>query len=1093
MSAGNPNSTPRNGRIFLKIGIVLTICAAFALAWWQQSEMDRRMRHELLEKALTAERALSPESVAALKGDASDLESPNYQRIKNYLARTRTLYPNVRFLYLLRKLPDGRIIFLVDSEPAESPDYSPPGMVYESASPTMHRTFETLEPVTSGPLPDQWGVWVSALAPVAGLKSSECPVILGLDVDAVIWKAQCHASLWQLILIVAGLLLLASVSFFQLESFLRRKNDLHDAPWWHPEVHLIALGGLLATITLAWVRHDTQRAGIRAEFSDTALRQARLLQMNLQHVSALHLEGLARLFMSSDFVDRDEFSTYTAFLCSRVSALAWLWIPQVSGEKLEQFELAVQGNSSTKFRIWEGATGGKRPARNRLWHYPVCYIAPTNLDNSALGFDHASETTRMSGIQEAIRSRLPSTTDAITPIPYPATTNVMLIYRPVFARSDSNTLSGLVAVAFVPEALITQAVETESQRSIPWTLTDFFQLDSSLEKAIHLASSAGQATSHPLLQEMIAREPSAVFSPILSFDKVYAIAARPSAEFLASHPLDEGPLTLLLGLLLTSLSTLLVGLLSTRQVNLERLIADRTAALRQSESSYRGLFNSIKQAIYIQDMTTRFVDVNQGAALMYGYTREEMIGKMPDFLGAPGRNDLNVIGPLMEKAAKGEPQHIEFWGQRKNGEIFPKEVWLYPGTYFGKEVIVAIATDISERRRAEEEKARIQEHLQQSRKLESIGRLAGGVAHDFNNMLQAILGNASLALEQASDPALVRECLEEVILAGKRSADLTHQLLAFASRQSAYPRVLDVNQTIEAMLKLLRRLIGETIVLEWNPGTELWPIKMDPAQLDQILTNLATNARDAIGSGIAGTISIRTEKMAFTDAGSCKNMPGCQPGEYVMLIVRDNGRGMDEETRQHIFEPFFTTKEVGKGVGLGLATVFGIINQNHGFIHVASEPGKGTTFTIGLQRTHESLASGNVIATKVDDLAGNETILLVEDESAVLRYTAAALAKLGYTILSAETSVSAIELARQHGSKIDLLVTDVVLPDMNGRELTQTLVSISPGLPCLFMSGYTADIIAQQGVVDQGLHFIQKPFQIENLARKIRTILDNKR
>ncbi len=401
--------------------------------------------------------------------------------------------------------------------------------------------------------------------------------------------------------------------------------------------------------------------------------------------------------------------------------------------------------------------------------------------------------------------------------------------------------------------------------------------------------------------------------------------------------------------------------------------------------------------------------------------------------------------------------------------------------------LTVFVVDITERRRAEEEKAKLEEQLRQAHKMESVGRLAGGIAHDFNNMLHAILGNVYLALEEIPLGSPARQSLDEISNCAQRSADLTRQLLAFARQQAIAPKVLDLNKTVEGLLKLLRRLIGEDIHLVWCPASSLWPVKLDPTQMDQILANLCVNARDAING--VGKITIKTERAVFDEAYCAKN-PGFVPGDYLLLAVSDDGCGMDKETLSQIFEPFFTTKSVGKGTGLGLATVYGIVKQNNGFIHVDSHLGKGTTFNIYLPRhAEEASPTQEEIVTQLPKSSG-ETVLVVEDEPAILTMTLRVLDQLGYSALIASTPREAIRLAETQGREIHLLLTDVVMPEMNGRDLARRLVSIHPKLKCLFMSGYTADIIAHRGVLEAGLHFIQKPFLKKDLAVKIREALE---
>jgi len=399
-----------------------------------------------------------------------------------------------------------------------------------------------------------------------------------------------------------------------------------------------------------------------------------------------------------------------------------------------------------------------------------------------------------------------------------------------------------------------------------------------------------------------------------------------------------------------------------------------------------------------------------------------------------------------------------------------------------------LTQDVTERKRAEEEKGKLEDQLQQAQKMESVGRLAGGVAHDFNNMLGVIIGHAELALMRVESDQQIHASLTEILKAGKRSANLTRQLLAFARRQTVVPEVLDLNETVESMLKMLQRLIGEDIQLSWQPKPDLWVVKVDPSQIDQILANLCVNARDAIAG--VGKLSIETGNHVF-DEEYCAGHLGFAPGEYVRLAVSDDGRGMDQETQSHIFEPFFTTKAAGEGTGLGLATVYGIVKQNKGFINVYSEPGKGTTFTIYLPRHAGKVEQAQAEAAAVPTLSGHETILLVEDESAILQMTQKMLEMQGYTVLAASTPGEALHLVSEHAGEIHLLVTDVIMPEMNGRDLAKKLQSLCPSLKYIFMSGYTADVIAHHGVLDEGVAFIQKPFSRQELAAKVRKVLES--
>jgi ligand-binding sensor domain-containing protein/signal transduction histidine kinase len=392
---------------------------------------------------------------------------------------------------------------------------------------------------------------------------------------------------------------------------------------------------------------------------------------------------------------------------------------------------------------------------------------------------------------------------------------------------------------------------------------------------------------------------------------------------------------------------------------------------------------------------------------------------------------------------------------------------------------------LAEREQARDERERLQNQLTQAQKMESIGRLAGGVAHDFNNMLQAILGNAAIAMMEAPDSPSMREPLEEIQKAARRSADLTRQLLAFARQQTIRPVALDLNETVAGMLKMLQRLVDANIRLTFTPGTDLWTVKIDPSQVDQILANLVVNAHHAITG--QGAVTIVTTNLTI-DPLYAGSHPEAIPGDYVVLSVSDTGSGMTAETKAHLFEPFFTTKTVGKGTGLGLATVYGIVKQNQGFINVYSEPGKGAMFRIHLPRCQEAAALAGPTQPSAPP-HGQETILLVEDEPQILIVCERTLQRLGYRVLSAGDPSVAAAIAAAHTGEIHLLLTDIIMPTMNGHELLQTLRKTIPELRCVFMSGYAADTFTQEGIIPVGIHFLSKPFTAESLATTIRTAL----
>jgi two-component system, cell cycle sensor histidine kinase and response regulator CckA len=514
-------------------------------------------------------------------------------------------------------------------------------------------------------------------------------------------------------------------------------------------------------------------------------------------------------------------------------------------------------------------------------------------------------------------------------------------------------------------------------------------------------------------------------------------------------------------------------------------------ALRESEVRFRQMVESSPIAIGIATPGADIQYVNPKFQDIFGYTLED-IPRLDDWfsraypdpvyrghIGAQWQAALEVAAPEIRPGVGLETQITCRDGSVRTMQIF--------GTMMADQVL-AMFNDITEHKNAEIEKEKLQEQLLQAQKMESVGRLAGGLAHDFNNLLSVILGHAELALMKIKQGQPFYDRFKEIQAAAQRSAELTGQLLAFARKQTIAPKVLDLNATVEAMLKMMRRLIGEDIDLAWHPETGLWPIMMDPSQVDQILANLCVNARDAIAG--VGKVTIETKNMTFDETYYAVHA-GFNHGEYVMLVVSDNGCGMHKETLDKLFEPFFTTKGLGKGTGLGLATVYGIVMQNDGLINVYSEPGEGTTFKIYLPRYGGKALAANVEGTPKQLIRGHETILLVEDDLAILDMGRMMLEDLGYRVLVASLPGEAVRLAREHAGDIHLLITDLIMPEMNGRELAQNLLSLHPQIKSLLMSGYTANIIAHHGVLDEGIHFIQKPFSIPDLASKVREALDS--
>ncbi len=510
--------------------------------------------------------------------------------------------------------------------------------------------------------------------------------------------------------------------------------------------------------------------------------------------------------------------------------------------------------------------------------------------------------------------------------------------------------------------------------------------------------------------------------------------------------------------------------------------AEAEESLRESEARFRHTLDAMLEGCTIIDHQWRYLYVNEPAARQGGgRTRESLIGRTVAEVH-PGVETSGIYEALRRCMEERKPAHFESAFTFPDGTTRWYELRVRPVP----EGLFLMSQDVTERRQAAADRERLQRELAQAQRLESVGRLAGGVAHDFNNMLSVILGHAEAAAGKLAHETGIRADLEQIQKAATRSADLTRQLLAFARRQLVVPKVLDLNRTVEGMLTMLRRLLGENITLSWQPAPGALPIEMDPSQVDQILANLCLNARDAIDG--VGSITIQTARVEL-DESFCARHVECVPGSYISLVVRDTGRGMDAATLCRIFEPFFTTKDVGEGTGLGLATVYGNIKQNKGVIEASSQPGQGSAFSVYLPEYAGALPADSVGPT-ASAVGGDETVLVVEDEPAVVALIEEGLERLGYRVLAADTPTGALRLATAHAGGIDLLLSDVIMPEMSGPELAKLLVADQPRLRVLFTSGYTSDLMARQGLQLGDANFIQKPWTMCNLAAKVREVLD---
>jgi PAS domain S-box-containing protein len=515
-----------------------------------------------------------------------------------------------------------------------------------------------------------------------------------------------------------------------------------------------------------------------------------------------------------------------------------------------------------------------------------------------------------------------------------------------------------------------------------------------------------------------------------------------------------------------------------------RDITDRKRAeeeFRQSQQKLRIHFEHTPLAVVEWDTQLRITEWSPSAERVFGYSRNEVLGRDASFLVPSAlREHIDRIGQEIlnqEGGTRSTNDNLTKDGRTISCEWYNTPLVDESGQVLG---VASLVQDVTER-------VALEERLRQSQKMEAVGRLAGGVAHDFNNLLTVIMGYSQILTDGLPGASRLKDATTQIRSAADRAAGITRQLLAFSRKQVLSPRVIDLNDVMLNLDTMLRRLIGEDVEVLTVPGRDLGAVRADPGQIEQVIMNLALNARDAMPNG--GKLTLETENMEL-DASYASEHEPLQPGRYVMLAVSDTGTGMSPDTQAHIFEPFFTTKEVGKGTGLGLSMVYGIVKQSGGYIWVYSEPDRGSTFKIYLPRVDQPAETVGVEPRPAGVKRGTETILLVEDDAQLRQLTSSVLAHCGYKVLTANSTEQGLALCRENHRDIRLLVTDVIMPSMNGRQLAEQVKLISPSTRVLYVSGYTSNAIVHYGVLDPGLWFLPKPFSLSALIAKVREVLD---
>ena len=874
---------------------------------------------------------------------------------------------------------------------------------------------------------------------------------------------------------------------------------------------MVLIGGAAFSFYLSVRLRDGDRSARELAFEREAVMVSSAMQQSINRVVE-EVDSLARLFDVTTTLTREGFRRFTARHEQHRGELQALeWVPRVSGADRPAFEAAARRQGLSSFRITDlVAPSSQAEAAERAEYFPVFYIEPFEGNEAALGLDLSSEAARREALEGARRSGEMVTSPPLTLVQETDGQGGILIVHPVYERDGdpasagrTQALKGLAVGVLRVGGFLEGALEALHRDVVHYRVYDGTPEDGVLlheckDWAAASSDAANRATGEPTALrwsttlELPGRTWTVVFEPVPG--GAFAAASLPPTIVLWVSLFAS----VLLGgyvLAATERSARVHALLvEVREANvkLESEMQAKGAAessLRASEAKYRGLFDAGSDAVFVYELLEsgepgKIIEANSQACERFGYERDELLGLSPSTICDPP-----ITGdPVRATASKrGEGRVVlEQVHKDRGGSQFPVEVSANLVDLAGERLVIVVARDISERKKAEEELRESEEKLRQAQKLQAIGQLAGGVAHDFNNVLMVITGFSELILGRlgADDPS--RKHVETIQKAAFRAASLTQQLLAFSRRQIMQPALIEINETVREVEAMLRRLIGENIEILSRLDPAAGTIKADPGQIHQILINLATNARDAMPRG--GRLLIETQNVHVAQ-GSQRSRPEFAPGDYLMLAVSDTGAGMSPATLSRIFEPFFTTKEQGKGTGLGLATVYGIVKQSAGYIYAYSEPGTGTPLKIYLPRESKDARELAGPEAQAKPSAGVGTILVVEDEDAVRELVEIILAKQGYHVLSTSRGREALALCQSRAGGIDLLITDMVMPGMSGRETAEAVRAVMPGIRVLYMTGYTEDFASINGMVSRGEAIMQKPITAADLLERVGALL----
>ena len=1060
----------------LMAALLLFILTALA-AVSEQRAADREMREDLLSQTRLVADASAPGDLDRLSFTLADEHNVVHHRIcRQMMAFARVMGHRSIYSQVFR---GGRILFGPESLAPGDPMASRPGTVYERPPFLNQMVFLNAEPLTVGPYRDEYGTFVSAFVPVLDRQTRQIKIVIGMDVETPRWKQQVGwARLRPLLFGFLGLL----VVFLAQRSLTRSAVAPGTGPFWvrHAHAFFLFLLGVLSTVYLAQEAGRDEARSRRLTFWQLALSQAERIRESFQGIDEKELQSLARFFESSLEVTQQEFRSFTHEMHQLPYVRAWSYAPRVPFAGLEAHQRQAQAQMTHQYAVY------RLPAAVPGDLYPQMYLEPFKPNIVMLGFDLASEPAVAEAIRHAEATGASAISDAFSLIQENGAGLGAAIVHPVSlpAVNSSGSSSGVIVATLRYDVFLSSIVHRLKPpggvRSQAFTV-DLYQTKPAAEPLFLSTTRQGQASPAVSLPEG-SNGPGARV-PLFVLGNSYLLVFEPTPMFSVIFPKRAGRVMLLAGLILTLALTLLVGFILSWQRRLHWELERQSAGWRRSEKKFQTLVEKAPMAVVVLiDGAVQYANAS-ALHLLESPEGESSLGRdFCDFLSVPSRDRVCALleGP------DGAAASLEVVLDVPGGQV-PCELECVRIQVDRTRGYLLFIRNLTAQIQAQAENEQLQAQLAQARKMETISRLAGGVSHDFNNMLGVILGSADILIDHMESQDPNRRDVLEIQAAASRASDLMRRLLAFARRQESFPVIMDLNKKVKSLLGELARQAGEKIELVWEPAETLWLVSLDPSQLDQMLAIVMANAVGAIED--RGKVSIRTSNVvrARPETG--------QTHEYIVLTVADTGVGMSPETVAHLFEPFFSTKQPGEHSGLGLAMLHGLVSQNGGFIEVHSHPGEGSRFEIHLPKafstgrlSRQLDLSQPAVVVPPPSAPGTETILFVEDEEANLRIGQRILERAGYAVIPVSGGRQALTVLERKDHVFHTMVCDVALQDLSARELVEAGRARFPAVGVLFISGYPEDMVVDRGWIPEGQRFLQKPFTGAQLVEAVRSL-----